>query len=300
MHLKSILNRVERHKCFVYKQVRFVDGLVEPELEVEIEPRANSRAICSGCGEKRPGYDRLSPRRFQFVPFWNITVFFVYAMRRVDCPTCGVTVERVPWGEGKEHLTTSYRWFLARWAKRLSWKETADAFNTTWDNVFRSVKHAVERGLTYRDLSGIEAIGVDEIQWRSGHTYLTLVYQIDGVKRLLWVAQDRTEQSLRGFFTSLTAEVRAGIRFVCSDLWRQYLNVIAEQIPADPQLVPGSRHHLVGRCRGIQRQSKTDHQKSVRLQDAAGHRNRPLSRARPITGAQVHPQILLRRLISTG
>jgi transposase len=97
MHLKSILNRVERRTCFVYSQVRFVDGLVEPELEVKIEPRANSRAICSGCGEKRPGYDRLSPRRFQFVPLWNIAVFFAYAMRRVDCPTCGVTVERVPW-----------------------------------------------------------------------------------------------------------------------------------------------------------------------------------------------------------
>ncbi|MBM4011816.1 MAG: ISL3 family transposase [Planctomycetes bacterium] len=98
--------------------------------------------------------------------------------------------------------------------------------------MFRSVKHAVEWGLAHRDLSGIEAIGVDEIQWRSGHTYLTLVYQIDGAKRLLWVAQERTEQSLRGFFTSLTAEVRSGIRFVCSDMWRQYLNVIAEQIPA--------------------------------------------------------------------
>jgi hypothetical protein len=205
IHLKSILNRVEWHKCFVYKQVRFVDGLVDPELEVEIEPRANSRAICSGCGEKRSGYGRLSPRRFQFVPLWNIAVFFVYAIRRVDCTTCGVTVERVPWGEGKEHLTTSYRWFLARWAKRLSWKETADAFSTTWDNVFRSVKHAVEWGLAHRDLSGIEAIGVDEIQWRSGHTYLTLVYQIHGAKGLLWVAQDQTEQSLRGFFTSLTA-----------------------------------------------------------------------------------------------
>ena len=43
-----------------------------------------------------------------------------------------------------EQLTTSYRWFLARWAKRLSWHGTADAFSTTWDNVFRSVKHAAE------------------------------------------------------------------------------------------------------------------------------------------------------------
>ncbi len=60
--------------------------------------------------------------------------------------------------------------------------DTAVASNTTWENVFRSVKHAVLWGVVHRDLSGIEAIGVDEIQWRSGHTYLTLVYQITGVK----------------------------------------------------------------------------------------------------------------------
>ena len=118
-----------------------------------------------------------------------------------------------------EQLTTSYRWFLARWAKRLSWQGTADAFNTTWDNVFRAVKHAVEWGLAHRTLSGIEAIGIDEVQWRSGHTYLTLVYQIDTVKRLLWVAEERTEKSLQGFFESLTAEVRTGIQFVASAMW---------------------------------------------------------------------------------
>ena len=51
MHLKSIPNSVERHKCFVYTRIRFVDGVVEPELEVKCEPRATSQAICSGCGE---------------------------------------------------------------------------------------------------------------------------------------------------------------------------------------------------------------------------------------------------------
>ena len=214
MHLKSILNHVESLKSFVYKRERLViTAGGSTEIEVDIEPRANGRAICSGCGRKRPGYDRLPTRRFEFVPLWNIAVFFVYAMRRVKCPTCGVTFERVPWAEGKEQLTTSYRWFLARWAKRLSWQGTADAFNTTWDNVFRSVKHAVEWGLAHRNLSGIEAIGVDEVQWRSGHTYLTLVYQIDTVKRLLWVAEERTEKSLQGFFESLTSEVKAGIQF---------------------------------------------------------------------------------------
>jgi transposase len=65
--------------------------------------------------------------------------------------------------------------------------------------------------LAHRDLSGIDAIGVDEIPWQRGHHYLTLVYQIeDGMKRLLWVAQDRTEESLRGFFQTIPEEVRRG------------------------------------------------------------------------------------------
>jgi transposase len=231
MQLKSILNRVERYKSFVYGKPQWAEKAARLTIEVPVKSRANSRPICSGCGRKGPGYDRLPPRRFEFVPLWQIAVFFVYAMRRVDCPRCGVTVEQVPWAEGKCTLTTSFRWFLARWAKRISWQEVADAFWVTWEDVFRSVKHAVSWGLAHRDLSGIEAIGVDEIQWHRGHHYLTLVYQIDeGMKRLLWIAQDRTEQSLRGFFEILSEEIRLAIRFVCSDMCRAYMNVIAEQL----------------------------------------------------------------------
>jgi hypothetical protein len=94
-----------------------------------------------------------------------------------------VKVEQVPWCDGKHSLTTTYRWFLASWAKRLSWKGVADAFGTTWQNVFRSVQHAVSWGLAHRDLSGIASIGVDEVQWQRGHKYLTLVYQIDARAR---------------------------------------------------------------------------------------------------------------------
>src|SRR3989304_2459704 len=200
-------------------------------MEVEVQARKKGRPICSGCGQPGPGYDRLPLRRFEFVPLWGIAVYFVYAMRRVNCPTCGVTVERGPGAGGKGHLTTSFRWFLARWAKHLAWEEVAGLFRTTWRNVFESVKHAVSWGLEHRNLGGIEAIGVAEIQWQRGHRYLTLVYQIeDGMKRLLWVAEERTEESLRGFFKMLTDEVRGSIRFVCCEMWQPYLNVIAEQV----------------------------------------------------------------------
>jgi len=196
MQLKTILNRVEPFKSFVYGKAKWVEGTERLTMEVEVHARKNGRPICSGCGRPGPGYDRLPGRRFEFVPLWGIAVYFVYAMRRVNCPTCGVTVERVPWAEGKCHLTTSYRWFLAGWAKYLSWQEVADRFRTNWRDVFDSVKHAVSWGLEHRDLGGIEAIGVDEIQWQRGHRYLTLVYQIeDGMKRLLWA--ESVTQSMR-------------------------------------------------------------------------------------------------------
>jgi transposase len=231
MQLQVILNRVERYKSFVYRHVRFREGSdASLALEVVVEPRANGRPICSGCGRKRAGYDRLPSRRFQFVPLWGIAVFFVYALRRVQCPRCGVKVEQVPWALGKEQATHSYQWFLARWAKRLSWQEVADVFRTSWERVYRSVTQAVLWGLANQSLEGITAVGVDEIQWRKGHKYLTLVYQIqEGCKRLLWVAAERTEDSLRGFFDMLGPARAARLAFACSDMWKPYLNVIAER-----------------------------------------------------------------------
>ena len=90
MQLQTILNRVARHSSFVYGTPRWSDDALRPTLEVPIRARANGRPLCSGCGRRRPGYDRLHERRFEFVPLWQIAVVFVYALRRVDCPTCGV------------------------------------------------------------------------------------------------------------------------------------------------------------------------------------------------------------------
>jgi transposase len=244
MQLKTILNYVERHKSFVYGKITLQEGEAGACLEVDVEARSNGHPICSGCSCKGPGYDRLPPRRFEFVPLWQIPVFLVYAMRRVNCSACGVTVERVPWSDGKGRHTKTYQWFLARWAKRMSWKEVAETFHTTWDQVREAVKHAVFWGVVNRSEAGIESIGVDEIQWQRGHKYLTLVYQLDQkCKRLLWIAKDRTEDSLRGVFKFLGKERTAGLLFVCSDMWRAYLKVIREEAPEAVHIL--DRYHVM-------------------------------------------------------
>lgn len=242
MQLKTVLNRVHRIKGFVYEHDRFVDD----RIEVKVRPRKGSRAICSGCGKRGPGYDKLGERRFAFVPLWAIAVDLVYAMRRVNCPRCGITVEQVPWGNGKRHLTRAYAVFLSRWARRLSWKEVATIFQTSWESVHRSVAWVVEYGLQHRSLEGITAIGVDEVQFQKGHRYLTVVYQINaGCRRLLWVGQDRTTKTLLRFFKMLGRERTAALQFICSDMWQPYLKVIARKAGQAVHIL--DRFHIVAR-----------------------------------------------------
>jgi len=120
VQLKTILNSLQKHKSFVYQLARWSDPEFKNEIEIPIQPRANSRAICSKCGKPAPGYDQLPERRFEFVPLWQIAIYFVYAMRRVDCPTCGVKVEQVPWCDGKDRTTKTFLRFFRMLGKRRS------------------------------------------------------------------------------------------------------------------------------------------------------------------------------------
>jgi transposase len=230
MHVKTILNRIQKYPGFVYGPMRLETRRGRLDLTVDLYPHARNRPRCAGCGRQGPQYDRLAVRRFEFVPLWGITVGFLYMMRRVSCPACGVHVEQVPWATGKQQVTTTYAWFLAGWAKRLSWREVATVFHSSWDTVFRAVTMAVTWGRAHMNLAGITAIGIDEIQWQHGHRYLTLVYQIDtGTKRLLWIGAERRVKTLLGFFRWFGPERTAALRFVCSDMWQPYLRVVAKK-----------------------------------------------------------------------
>jgi transposase len=244
MRLITLLNHCQHFTGFVYEKARLCPktGIIE----IDVRPRRGSKPVCSGCHQHAPGYDHLGLRRFDFVPLWGFIVQLLYRMRRVDCKTCGVRVEELPWAIGKHQLTKAYMLFLAHWARKLSWKETAIAFRTTWDKVFDAVQYVVEWGLAHRDLGEIRAIGVDEIQYSKGHKYLTLVYQIEeGCTRLLWIGKDRTVESFEQFFNLIGKQLCEGIEFVCSDMWKPYLRVIRERCTNALNIL--DRFHIVAK-----------------------------------------------------
>ena len=227
------MNAVQHFPGFVYQDVRLCrhrDG--RPRcVEIRVEAQAGIAARCSRCLKPAPCYDRLEQRSWLFIPLWGLVTWFLYAVRRVHCPEHGVVVEYLPWSEGKRPVTRAMMGFLARWARRLSWRETARAFHTSWECVYRSVEWFFPWGLAHRKREGVESIGVDEIHWgksKRADNFLTVIYQIDrDCRRLLWVGRKRTQATLRRGLTALGPEVVGRLRFVCSDMWRPYLNVIA-------------------------------------------------------------------------
>jgi len=225
MLLTRLLNACHHFPGFVYYGARLCEAA--KTIEIDVRPRRGSKPCCSGCNNPATGYDQLRERRFEFIPIWGFAVVLLYCMRRVDCRDCGVKVETVPWGIGKHTLCKAYMWYLAHWARKLSWKETAQSFHTSWEKVVQAVEYVVQWGLEHRQLGQLRAIGVDEIQYGRGHQYLTLVYQIEaGCVRLLWVGKERTQESFEQFFTMIGKPLAEKIEFVCSDMWKPYLQLI--------------------------------------------------------------------------
>lgn len=228
--IETILNKCYKFKSFVYRNSRLEEEKSGLKVVVDVFPRKNGRGQCSQCLKKGSVYDHLEERRFLFIPLWGFKVEFCYRPRRIDCPSCGVKVEWLPWADGKGHLTNAFRIFLARWAKRLSWKETGNVFGVSWDTVRHAIEYVVSYGLAHRCLDNVQSIGVDEIQYKSGHTYLTLVYQIDVFcRRLLWIGEDRKAKTLLRFFRMLGKARTLNVKAVCSDMWKPYMKVIRKK-----------------------------------------------------------------------
>lgn len=242
--VKTLLNHVQRFAGFVYRSVVLRGEGPAARIEIKVEPHTGMHCRCGVCRQVCPGYDTLAERSWLFVPLWHLPVYLLYTPRRVECPTDGVVVEHMPWSDGKRPVTKAMMLFLARWGRRLSWRETARAFRTSWEAVYRSVEWCVEWGLAHRDLSGVTAIGVDEIHQGRARGFLTVIYQIDPhCRRLLWVGPKRTQATLRRGLAELGPQVVRGLKFVCSDMWKPYLQVIAAEAAQALHIL--DRFHIV-------------------------------------------------------
>ena len=192
---------------------------------------------CPECGVPCKLYDHQPERQWRHLDTCQYQTILHAEPPRSECSQHGVRVVRLPWAEPSSRFTALFEALAIEWLKEASQKAVAGQLGLSWDEIHGIMERAVQRGLERRKAETVSQVGVDEKAFRKGHSYLTLVNDL--VRgRVLYVAEERRQSSLDGFWETLTAEQITGIEAVAMDMWDPYISSVREHVPgADGKIV---------------------------------------------------------------
>jgi transposase len=150
---------------------------------------------------------------------------------RVRCPKHGVVVARVPWARHDSRFTKAFEEQCAWLAVHVSKTTLAEFGRIAWRTVGRIIQRVVEeRSAEVDQLNGLRKIGIDEVSFRRGQRYLTVVVDHE-TARVVWAQEGRDEATLERFFEQLGPARAAALRFVTADAAAWIENVLARRCP---------------------------------------------------------------------
>jgi transposase len=211
-----------------------VDGFafeeISGDLVIEVRP-SWWRSRCGCCGKKGPRYDRRdSPRRWRHLNLGKTKIYLEYAVYRVNCPTCGIRTEQVPWARHDSDFTIPFEELVAYLSQVADRKAVATTLGVVWRTVGKIVERVVAERLDPARFDNLRCIGVDEISYKKRHKYLTTVVDHDR-RRIIWAAPGKTSDTLLAFFDELDPKQCEKIKLVTIDMSQAYMAAIREALP---------------------------------------------------------------------
>ena len=187
-------------------------------LMVSVRPLGRGRRRCSVCGRRCAGYDQGSGRRrWRGLDLGTVKVFLEAEAVRVRCPEHGVVVAEVPWARPDSAFTRAFEDQCGWLAVHTSRTAVSQLMRVAWRTVGRIVDRIADETMARTDLlSGLRRIGIDELSYRKGHKYLTVVVDHDS-GRLVWIAPGRDSETLCQFFDALGPERSDALELVSAD-----------------------------------------------------------------------------------
>ena len=218
--------------------VASVDLQLEPrEVHVHLVHRTVTSWPCAECGAASKPYDHQRERQWRHLDTCQYHTILHAEPPRSQCPTHGVRVVKLPWAEPSSRFTALFEALAISWLKTASQKAVAEQLGLSWDEIHAVMERAVQRGLKRRQAEPIPRLGVDEKSFRKGHKYMTIVNDLTK-RRVLYVAEDRKQESLDGFWKTLTKPQLEGIEAVAMDMWDPYVDSVRAHVEhADGKIV---------------------------------------------------------------
>jgi transposase len=224
--------------------VESVDARLEVgEIHVFLAHQDEADWPCPECGAPSKLYDHQRERQWRHLDTCQYQTILHAEPPRSECRQHGVRVVKLPWAEPSSRFTALFEAVAIAWLKAASQKAVAAQLGLSWDEMHGIQDRAVKRGLARRAQEPIPMLGVDEKAFAKGHKYFTLVNDL-ARNRVLYVAEDRKESSLDGFWDTLSDEQRSGIRAVAMDMWDPYVNSVRVHVEHADQKIVFDKFHI--------------------------------------------------------
>jgi transposase len=194
-----------------------------------VRPRKGAARRCGICGRRCPRYDNgEGRRRWRALDLGVIPVYLEADAPRVSCPDHGVIVAQVPWARHRARHSRAFEDMTAWLAAHCSRSAVEELMRVAWRTVGAIIVRVVADAHEALDpLEGSVSIGIDEISYKRGHRYLTVVIDHD-TGRLIWAAPGRDKATLSRFFELLGPARAAGITHVSADGAEWIATVVAD------------------------------------------------------------------------
>jgi transposase len=148
----------------------------------------------------------------------------------VDCPTCGVVTEHVPWARLRSWFTKEFEEMTAYLTQRMDRTAVTRLMGTTWRTVTEIAKRIVQERLDPTRLKNLYQIGVDEISFRRRHEYVTVVVD-HAHHRVVWTGEGKSGATLGRFFDELGEDGIERLQSVTMDMSQAYISCVTERAP---------------------------------------------------------------------
>jgi transposase len=189
--------------------VTVTDVDFQPAKVVVAVKLRRSRLSCPACPfTTRARYDSRpvsSTWRHLDMGRWRLEVRA--SLRRIDCPVHGARTEGVPFARSGSRFTRDFEDLVGWLATTMDKSALCRLVRIDWDTTGRIIERVMATGLDPKRLDNLFVCGVDEVSWRKGHSYLTLVSNND-IGRFIWGSEGKDTATLDCFFDEL-GEARA-------------------------------------------------------------------------------------------
>jgi transposase len=225
VRISTVFNKLLSLQGAWVRRVQFA-----PEAIVVRVAKRMRRHQCPRCQfSTSAGYDQhVATWRHVALGTWRVLV--QATVHRLACPGHGVVTEAIPWAAPGSRFTLDFEDLVAWLTREMNKTALTRLCRVTWRSVGRIIERVVGRKIDSKRLDELYGIGIDEVSYRKGHKYLTLVAD-HGRGDPAWIAEGRSQKTLGKFFDELGPERCAKIEFATMDMSAPFVAEVRARAP---------------------------------------------------------------------